>query len=528
MKKLAALPFTEIESIPLLIKDFLLKKIPGFEADVFNTENIEGQFQEKVNSFSPEGRKILADVLRQQYSGFQLSEMQAANLEFLEDENTFTVTTGHQLNLFTGPVFFVYKILQTIKLASFLNQKFPEKKVIPVFWMATEDHDFEEIDHFKTENIFYQTKAKSGGVVGKIQVEDDFFISEFEKEFKSTVFGTELILMMKRAYKKGNSFAEATRILTHELFSDYGLIVIDGDHPFLKMQMKTVFKNELLHNELHESTKEKVDFLQEKYGKVQVNPREINLFYLTETRNRIEYVDENYHIVDTDITFSEDEILKELENHPEKFSPNALMRPVFQETVLPNLAYIGGNAEIMYWLELKDYFEKIQLPFPVLIPRNSMLFLSEKTHSKTQNFGLQLTDFFRSFASVTKELLLKNNEILTLLDQEEKDLNNRFNVISTKSALTDKSFESLVNAERARQLKSFGRMKKRLLRAEKIKHREKLERLENLFLTIHPNNNWQERVYNFSVYYSEFGRDWLQYCYDEMDVEKSELIISSI
>jgi Uncharacterized protein conserved in bacteria len=304
--------------------------------------------------------------------------------------------------------------------------------------------------------------------------------------------------------------------------------VIDGDDVYLKSEMKEVFKNELLHHELFETTKETVDFLTEKYGKVQVNPREINLFYLTETRNRIEFKNDKFHVIDTVISFSKDEILKELENHPEKFSPNALMRPVYQETVLPNLAYIGGNAEIMYWLELKNYFESINLPFPILVPRNSMLFISEKTLDKTKNLSLKLTDFFRNFASVTKEVLMENNEILPLLEAKEKTLKTQFDEILAKAELTDKTFGNLVNAEKARQLKSFERMKKRLLRAEKIKQKEKLERLENVFLKIHPGKNWQERVFNFAVFYSELGREWLQYCYEEMDVEKSELMILSI
>ncbi|HAI79644.1 MAG TPA: bacillithiol biosynthesis cysteine-adding enzyme BshC, partial [Chryseobacterium sp.] len=262
------------------------QKVDGFGNQLFNDENIENQFRLKAQEFSSEKRKILFDVLQEQYSGFKLNEKQEENLNSVLQENTFTVTTGHQLNLFTGPAFFIYKILQTIKLADELNRKFPGRNTVPVFWMATEDHDFEEINHFKTENRYYETKAKAGGAVGRIIVEDDFFISEFEEEFKDSVFGTELILLMKKAYKKGNSLAQATRILVQELFASYGLLVIDGDDAKLKSQMKERFRNELLHQELFESTKETVAYLSEAYGKVQVNPREINLFYLTETRNR--------------------------------------------------------------------------------------------------------------------------------------------------------------------------------------------------------------------------------------------------
>jgi len=528
LKKLTNIPFLEIESIPLLIKDFLTQKIAGFESNSFNLENIEKQFQLKESSFTQDKRKVLCEVLHEQYSSCEQSENQQSNLEKLELEETFTVTTGHQLNLFTGPVFFIYKILQTIKLAEFLNEKFQTKYFVPLFWLASEDHDFEEINHFKTEHNYYETKAKSGGAVGRIEVEDDFFISQFEDEFKDSVFGTELILLLKRAYKKGNTLSQATKIIVHELFSDYGLIVLDADEAKLKAAMKSSFKDELLNQNLFESTQETVGFLTDKYGKVQVNPREINLFYLSETRDRIVFEQDKFMIVDKEKSFSKEEILAELDNHPERFSPNALMRPVYQETILPNIAYIGGNAEIMYWLELKNYFKQLQLPFPVLIPRNSMLMIAEKTVAKTKSLGLEINDFFKNFAVVTNHLLLENNEILPLLNQQEIHLKEQFDNLKAKAQLTEKTFGNLVEGEQTRQLKSFERMKKRLLRAEKIKQSEKLERLENLFQKIHPGNTWQERNYNFSVFYSDLGREWLHNCYQELEIENSELIIFTI
>lgn len=528
MKKIATIPFTQLQSIPVLIKDFLNGKIEGAENVIFSLDNIRKQIEQKQKFFSDENRNVLKKVLKKQYQGIQLSEKQKDQLEILGNDNTFTVTTGHQLNLFTGPVFFIYKILQTIKLANFLNSQLPDYKVVPLFWMATEDHDFEEINHFKTHEKFYETKAQAGNAVGRMLVEDHFFINEFQAEFGDTVFGTELIQLMKLAYREGNSFAEATRILAQELFANYGLLLIDGDDPELKAEMNDVFKEELFQQKLFKTTENEVERLKENYGKVQVNPREINLFYLSETRNRIELSGEQFHIVDSDLFFSANEMLNELQQHPERFSPNALMRPVYQETVLPNLAYIGGNAEVMYWLELRNYFDDLDLPFPILIPRNSMLYLNQKTLEKAHKLGVSVKDLFRNFADVSKDILLENNAILSYLDQEENALIDRFRQLSEMAKRTDHSFGNLVNAEEARQLNSFKRMRKRLLRAEKIKQREKLERMENLFLSVHPGKIWQERVINFSVFYSDFGAEWLQNCYDEMDVENSNLIIVSI
>ncbi|WP_080777716.1 bacillithiol biosynthesis cysteine-adding enzyme BshC [Chryseobacterium phocaeense] len=528
MKTIDKLSFNDIESIPQLVKDFLNHKIEGFENNTFSLDHFKDQIHLKQNSFSEEQRQTLSDVLEQQLSGLSLSSKQKENLENLKQQNTFTITTGHQLNLFSGPVFFVYKILQTIKTCSYLKENFPDFNFVPVYWMASEDHDFAEINHFKTENNYYEINEKSGGPVGRITVSDTFFISEFEKEFKDSVFGTELILMMKEAYKVGNSLTAAIKILVNRLFSDFGLLIIDGDAKELKNQVKEIFRDELLNFSLQKNSREKVDFLTKKYGKVQVNPREINLFYLSETRDRIDFDGEKYIAVDTDKKFSREEILGELENNPEKFSPNALMRPVFQEKVLPNLSYIGGNAEIMYWLELKDYFKSLDIPFPILIPRNSMLFIKEKTVGKIEKLDLNIQDFFGNFTAITNQKILKDSSVLSLLDDKETLLEKGFSELKAIAETTERSFGNMVKAEEVRQLKSFKRMKKRLLHAEKIKQGELLERLEKLFLDVHPSKTWQERVYNFSVFFSDYGYSWLENCWEEMVVQESKLIIVAI
>jgi bacillithiol biosynthesis cysteine-adding enzyme BshC len=520
--------FENIDSIPKLVKDFLKKNLEGFQEKIFDLENFKNQITEKQNSYSDNKREILYNTIFSQNQEEQMSPKQLDYLFSLKDKNTFTITTGHQLNLFTGPVFFVYKILQTIKTAEFLTSNFPEHNFVPVFWMATEDHDFDEINHFKTREHYYEIKGSAGGDVGNIKIDDTFFIQEFEKEFKDHLYGTELIMWIKNAYKKGKTHTQAIRYLVNQLFSDYGLLTIDGNEKELKNQVKDIFRKELLSNQLFETTKNQRQFLQENYHKVQVNPREINLFYLTETRNRIEKINDDYFIIDTDLKFSQEEILAELENNPEKFSPNAVLRPAYQETIMPNLAYVGGNAEIMYWIELKDYFESINLPFPILIPRNSMLFLEEKTFRKIENSGLKIEDFFGNFAEVINQKILDNNEIKSLLEKKEQDLINSFSEIKTKAEQTDKTFVNLVNAEETRQLKSFKRMQKRLLKAEKIKQSEKFDQMQNLFLKVHPGGTWQERVFNFSVFYADFGKQWIADSYQLMDVQKSELIISSI
>ncbi|UOU99021.1 bacillithiol biosynthesis cysteine-adding enzyme BshC [Chryseobacterium daecheongense] len=528
MKTINKISFNDIESIPQLIKDFLNHRIEGFEENTFSLDNFRKQIHLKQQSFTAQQREVLYQVIQQQLSGLILSSKQKDNLHNLNAPNTFTITTGHQLNLFSGPVFFIYKILQTIKTCTYLKENFPDFNFVPVYWMASEDHDFAEINHFKTQNGYYEINEKSGGPVGRIPITDTFFISEFEKEFKDYVFGTELILMLKEAYKAGNTLTDAIKILVNRLFSEFGLLILDGDSKELKTEIKEVFKDELLHFSLQKISKQKVELLTAKYGKVQVNPREINLFYLSDTRDRIDFDGQQYIVVDKDIQFSQEQIINELENTPEKFSPNALMRPVYQEKILPNIAYIGGNAEIMYWLELKDYFSHINIPFPILIPRNSMLFLQEKTIKKIEKLDLKIEDFFQNFTTLTNYKILDDNAILKLLEEKENVLISNFSELKTVAETTEKSFGNMVKAEEVRQLKSFKRMKKRLLHAEKIKQNELLERLENLFLDVHPSKTWQERIYNFSVFFADQGYSWLETCLKEMVVQESKLIIVAI
>ncbi len=188
---------------------------------------------------------------------------------------------------------------------------------------------------------------------------------------------------------------------------------------------------------------------------MQVNPREINLFYLTDKRQRIDRDGDLYRVIETKKVFTEQEMLEELQNFPERFSPNALMRPVYQETVLPNIVYIGGNAEIMYWLELVDYFKSIGLEFPILIPRHSFTFIDEKTFAKIGKLELNVKDFFNDYQRVFGEKLLGNSVLLPIIDEKEKLLKQGFDELKEKAQQTEVTFFNLVEAEQKRQLKSY-------------------------------------------------------------------------
>lgn len=517
------LDFREIPQIPLLIKDFLNPLHPNIGASIFSVEAIKTQIERKKKHFSTEKRKQLHHQLSHQLAPLKLSELQFQNLENLKSEKTFCITTGHQLNLFTGPVFFIYKLLQCIKTCHFLKEKFPDYNFVPLFWMATEDHDFQEIKSFTSFGKTYQMNCEQGGAVGRIVLNDLSFVQEFQKDNAFAKHFKELNLLLLNVFKKGKTLAEISQSLVHELFTDYGLLMIDGDDAVLKRAMISVFKKEVLDEELFQKTKKKRQFLEKNYGKTQVNPREINLFYLSETRNRLVKKNKIWEVLGTDIKFAKEALLVEIENHPERFSPNALMRPLYQEQILPNLAYIGGNSEIMYWLELPDYFEAQGVPFPILIPRQSLVFLKKKLIKKLHKTTLDLSAFFGDKQQVIRSKLLKNQDLLTQLNILKSSLQDQFNHMALFAETSEITFGNMVLAEKKRQLKSFDRLEKRVLRSEKIKQQEWLLFVNFCFEQVHPNGSWQERMVHFSEFFLPMGKDWFDICYEQIDMENSGL-----
>lgn len=510
MKLLAQLPFQNLSQTPQIVRDFLSGNLSGYDAQRFVAENVRQAAKARTQQFSEEKRQNLVEILLRQM--VNPSPAQRESLRLLSEKNSVTVTTGHQLNLFSGPVFFFYKIIQTIATAQELSGQHPGYHFLPVFWMATEDHDLEEIEFFRTRENRYSIREKSGPAVGRIQLSDLSFIENFARDFSGYPFAEELVSLMKQAYRAGSTLAEATRAFVQHFFGEEGLLVIDGDDPALKKQMTEIFQEELQNSELQRHTAEMVGEFLKKYGKVQVNPRDVNLFYLDKNRHRIDR-GQKFYLQSSLKTFSSEEMLAEVTNHPEKFSPNALLRPVYQETVLPNILYIGGNAEIAYWLELKAYFTFLQLPYPILLPRQSLIWLTPKQNKKLEKLGLTPEEIVLNPKNTADARLMQESSLSPTLAGLEKQLQNSYLQLKNQAAETDVTFGNLVQAEARRMEKSFHRMAHRLMKAERKKHADKINRILGLAEEINPNGAWQERVWNFSVFYAEYGPAWLRGCY---------------
>ena len=468
-------------------------------------ENFEDQIVEKQQNFDDASRKTLVTVLEKQYSKVKTSVLTKQNIEALSLKNTFTVTTGHQLNLFSGPLYFLYKIISTINLTTELKAKYPAHNFVPVYWMATEDHDFEEINYFNFKGKKFRWNTESTGPVGRLSTKglEDFF-EVYALELGSSTNAQAIKKMFKDAYLNHDNLADATRHLANALFGTYGLVIIDADNSDLKHAFIPYVKEELVHQTSHKLVLETAEKLKE--YTVQVNPREINLFYIDDNlRERIIFENDKFKVNHTNIEFSETEILKLLENHPEKFSPNVIMRPLYQEVILPNLCYIGGGGEIAYWLELKSFFDASNVTFPVLLLRNSVLLATEKQVKKADKLDLTWSDLFSKQDSLINKKTKVLSEFTIDLNNLKMQLKEQFENLYKIASQTDESFIGAVKAQEAKQNKGLENLEKRLLRAQKRTLSDILNRICELQNELFPNQSLQERQVNFSEFYLENG-----------------------
>jgi bacillithiol biosynthesis cysteine-adding enzyme BshC len=468
--------------------------------------NFKLQIAEKQNSFPQVNRTTLVNAITKQYQDCKTTEVTNVNIQKLAHSNTFTITTGHQLNLFTGPLYFVYKITSTINLCLQLKKEYPQYDFVPVYWMATEDHDFEEINFFQHKNTKIKWDVECKGPVGRLKTNSlDLVFEAFANILGNSIHATYLKELFQKSYLQHHTLAAATRFLVNELFGNQGLVILDGDDNTLKRLFIPYVKKELINQTSYKTVSTTNEKLKASYP-IQVNPREINLFFIEDTlRERIVLKDNKYTINNTSLSYTSEEFLDLLETNPEKFSPNVILRPLYQEVILPNLAYIGGGGELAYWLQLKSNFEANTIPFPILVLRNSALISSNKQTQKATKLELSWADLFCNQQELFNRKTREFSKFTIDFSLQKEALYHQFKALKEIAQQTDPSFLGAVEAQEKKQIKGLDTLEKRLLKAEKRVHKDQLERIINLQNELFPAQSLQERKANFSQFYLEYG-----------------------
>lgn len=504
-----------------------LNQAPSLQSFYQHTVDKEGiKAAIKNRQATKDHRQLLVEELTRQYAAVPAAGAVQSNIKKLLSENTFTVCTAHQPAIFTGHLYFIYKIVHAIKLAEQLKKDFPDKEFVPVFWMGSEDADLDELGHIYLggEKLVWNTKQT--GAVGKMNTKGlDAIIHRISGQLSVLPHGDELVKMLSTCYLESPDLQTATFKLLHQLFAAYGLIVIIPDTAALKRIMQPVFEEDLFQQKPSAIVEKTIDRLSENY-KVQAHPRAINLFYLKDgIRNLIELNNGAYEVRDTEIKFTAEEIKKELKDHPERFSPNVILRGLYQEILLPNIAFIGGGGETAYWLELKDLFDNYKVPFPVLVLRNSFLIVEKKWKEKIEKLGFTTKDFFQPEQRLLTSLVgrYKNGELK--LKHEMETTTQLFQLLKNKAGAVDKSLMQHVEALQARTLKPLQELEKKMLRAEKRKYEAEQRHIQQVKTALFPHDGLQERVDNFLPYYAQSGPAFIKAIYDHSLTLEQEFVI---
>jgi bacillithiol biosynthesis cysteine-adding enzyme BshC len=526
------IPYRQTGSFAKIVMDYIdqAEELKSFYTNPPTLNGIQ-QSIEARKQFSP-NREILVQELKKQYGSLSQGKVEK-NIDALLSPDTFTITTAHQPNILTGPLFFIYKILHAIRLAEHLKTSLPQYNFVPVYYMGSEDADLDELGHIHLGNEKLEWKTKQTGAVGRMKIDTTFLqlIERAEGQLSVLPFGKEIIDVLKDYYKEGTLIQDATFKLINTLFAEYGLVVLIPDNAALKKQMIAVFEDDLLHQTPSAVVEKTIEKLHEAGYKVQANPREINLFYLKDgMRERIEKVNGDpiaigWRVVNGKARFTESELLTELKDHPERFSPNVILRGLFQETILPNVAFIGGGGEIAYWLQFKELFANYKTPFPILVLRNSFLIVEKPWQEKIAKIEFNTEDLFLPEQELLNKLVARDSKNETRLNGSLTQVEELYGLLKKQAEAVDVTLSQHVDALKSRTVHHLQELEKKMLRAEKRKFSDQQRQIQTIKSKLFPGDGLQERYDNILHYYAKWGKEFIQKLYEHSLSLEQEFVI---
>lgn len=510
------IPLNQTNLLNNLVKDYILAE-PTAASFAHTPHSINGYKTLMDNKvFSQDKRNLLVNNLLNQYqhAGINLhnDDKVLVNIKNLANPNTFTVTTGHQLVWAGGPLFVVYKILTTIKLTQELQSQFPDKHFVPIFWLASEDHDFEEISELFLFNQSYKWQCQSNNrPVGTLTIKNlADLLAEITPTLAKNMRGEWYAALLHKCYTPDKTLSQASIYWFHEFFKAFGLVVLEPNQRSFKQLFTENFHQDIFNATTGTAMQTTNQQLEAAGYKPHLNHRTCNTFFLHPTHGRllIKPNKNTYLLGDSGIQFSQQELAQLLVQTPEAFSPNVALRPLYQETILPNLAYIGGPAEVAYWLQLKKVFKAHQVQMPAVVLRFMGLIAGPSLQQKIEKTGLAPADFINDESFLKQQVLAidqsaKSNQLMQqVLDNMQELLN------AVKDLDTHLGKELLATKL---SLKDFFDAKRKEISKLLVQKKEaEIEKALKLRQRIYPRGTFQERIETFMQHECQTNADLLE------------------
>ena len=514
---------------------------PFFNSYFKENEDFFKVIDDKIHNYNTNryfDKNALIDILKRQNMSFGGSEKTVSNIELLKKEDTFAVVTGQQVGLYTGNLYTILKTITTIKLADNLNERFPQFKFVPVFWLESEDHDLEESNHINLVNrenelvrLGFETESqdeddtskKSMKPVGNIKF--DNLIEGINQQLKdaliSTDFRDKIVEKISSFYHEGNDFKTAFAQFMNWIFGEYGVVFVDPSENEIKKLLTPVFEKELTTSpRLCEAVINTSAELEKNYD-LQVKPKVINLFFLHNgNRLLIEPRENNrYALRNSKRRFGQEELLNILFENPELFSPNVVLRPICQDYLLPTVAYVGGPSEISYFAQLKPAYAHYDITMPVIYPRASVSILEAKISKFMHNYDVSFEEIFNHKALVTKVVnKLSEVKIDDEISKAQDEFNKVFYDLKNMTAKVDQTLLNAVESMKEKLNQNIEMFKGKLINAQAKKSDTTTSQIEKVTNNIYPGSNLQERVINITYFLNKYDTAFIKRLFDEIDI----------
>ena len=523
-----AVSMKQVPRLPLLVDDYFAdfpKVGEFFNGDFREIEAFRRQAGRVRQRHIP--REDLAAVLREQNEGYGCGPQTLGQIEKIVRDQACAVVTGQQVGLFSGPLYAIYKALTAVKLSEYLSRNCPGS-FVPIFWLASDDHDLAEIDHIalidqgnQLEEIRCPMPSLEPGIPASnlmLPQEINDAIRQLKDFTMDSEFKAEIIGHLSEAYRPGRSFVEAFARWLTRLFRSRGLILIDASHPRLKALGSDLYVQEIAGES--PSTREAVATsrrLRQAGYDVQVPLHEgtLNIFFTETERRSVQWDGGAFAIKGMEPKIKKEALVALAREKPFLFSPNVLLRPIYQDILLPTVAYIGGPGEIAYFAQMKGIYESFHLPMPVIYPRKSVTILEKKIDHILKKYSLVIPDIWRDadglFGKITREQIpvsLQNCLSLVRGHVEQDMASLKKEILAIEPTLGDS-----VDLAKGRMNQQLEYLEKKSLQAAKKRNETANQQLRKAVLNLYPRQHLQERVFNIVPYLIKYGYA----CMDELD-----------
>lgn len=469
-------------------------------------------------------RNELAEHISQFMKQFPSSNNVSKSIEKLKQENSVVVIGGQQAGILTGPLYTIHKIISIIRLAKD-KEKELAVPVVPVFWIAGEDHDFDEVNHvFVHEDLkivkrTYPEKVFDKRMVSDIPLNQDIcksWVHNLIHQLGETEHTKEILEVMDDCIKNSRTFVDFFAHLIMTMFKEQGLLIVDSGDKQLRKLEKEIFTRQI--NEatqitnlvkLQQKQLADYDFKQT----IEISDQAANLFYYDVNENErilLEYDEslKQFSGKNGALKFSRDDLLEIAVEFPERLSNNVVTRPLSQEWLFPTLAFIAGPGEIAYWAELKKVFEHFQINMPPIVPRLNITFLERDVDTDLLDLSLQTDEVLARGVSKNRDEFLnsvKDTSLDEYFKQTKEQLVRNYSLIEAKTFEQFRGLVPLLKKNEALLLKQIEFMEGKVEEAIRLKHHVVLNKYTRVENAIKPNQSPQERIWNVLYYLNQYG-----------------------